>query len=139
MVGITLYTRDPAPGAGLTTINLHRVAGRVSPLRIVTEEWKQDIPLFNAPLDGRVYEAGAPVAGKADLLLMVDGRGEVNLSRCEQGVAVVVTTGYETIVFWLADGRCTGIWIERGSADALARSIIEERCCREQILPPQIG
>ena len=43
-------------------------------------------------------------------------------------VALVVSA-IDTTILWLADGRCTGIEVERGNMEEIARSRIEARCC----------
>ena len=134
MATITLYTRE-GPGAGLTSYDVYQVRGVGSPLRVVTEEWKRDVPLWTDTLLARTHERGTPTAGKADLFLPVAGRGKVNLARCEAGLAVVVQAD-DTTIFWLAGGRCEQI--ERSPSLGMAYSLVRARC-KDCALPREVG
>jgi hypothetical protein len=136
---ITLYTHEKQ-GAGLTLTNVLHVKGVVE-LQIVTEVMNWKVALLgnqsaSAPVYQRNSQKNTPAAGKADLLLRI-AEQEINLCRCEGGVAVVVL-GTETTatIYWVRAGQCYKI--ERDVMLGATRGKIEACCCPEQELPPEI-
>ena len=124
-----LYIREQ-PSAGLTRINLKLLARRATCLRILDATHGEE-----HPLDDRLWPV-KPIpdhstSGKIELRLIRDG-DNIDLANLQGVVALTVSDGSGTALYWIADGQC----VDHKRPAPTAPADIESRYGQRCELPP---